>query len=176
MNILEVSFTHWQSFVWTLVGIAASFALVAILSPRLFAKLSEWASVWIDIDRLAKKADTRVDIDHRVIPHCRLLGAMTIVATGSLASFSSGFPYVQQFVVLAALGLVGVAGLLALASPRFFSRLAYWGDLWVDTDKYADVLNYQVQIDHHVVRHSRLFGVVVMTVVFVVAILLVVSV
>ena len=74
MNILNFSSTPWQSLVWTLVGIAATFAMVAILSPRLFAKLNEWASLWIDIDRLAKKADKRVDIDHRIIPHSRLLG------------------------------------------------------------------------------------------------------
>ncbi len=176
MNIADVSSTQWQPFVWTLVGIAGSFALVAILSPRLFAKLNAWTSLWIDFDGLAKKVDKRVDIDHRVVPHSRLLGAMTIVATGVLASLSGGFPYVQQLVVLASLGLVGVAGLLALLSPRFFSRLAYWGGLWVDTDKYADMLNNRVQIDHHVLRHCRLFGGVVMTVVFVIATLLVVSV
>lgn len=175
MNILDVSSTQWQSFVWIFVGIAASFALLAILSPRLFAKLNAWSSLWIDTDRVAKKTDKRIDIDHRIIPYSRLLGAMTIAAAAVLASFSGGLPHAQQLVVLASLGLVGVAGLLALLSPRFFSRLAQWGGLWIETDKYTDLLSRRIEIDHHVLRHGRLFGAVVMAVVIVLAILLLFS-
>jgi len=166
---------QWESFVWTLLAVAASIALVAILSPRVFARLNAWSSVWIDIDRLARKSNTRIDIDDRIIPHCRLLGAIVIVAAGILASFYIRFQYVAEWIALPSLGLVGAIGLLALFSPLLFSRLARLGAFWVDIDKYADKMNCQIEIDLHILRHCRLFGAVVMGVVVILTALLVFS-
>jgi hypothetical protein len=169
MSTLAVSSIEYESLVWALLAVAAGIALVAILSPRFFSKLNAWSSVWIDVDRFAGRTNKRIDIDHRVLLHSRLFGAMTIVAAGVLAGFSMKLQDAHQWIVLPSLGLVVVSGLVALFSPRLFSRLARWGSLWVDVDKSVDKMNYRIEIDRHVLRHCRLFGAVVLGAVVVLA-------
>ena len=56
------------------------------------------------------------------------------------------------------LGLFGFLGLLAILSPRLFASLAVRGGRWVDTDKVINKLNTRVDIDEHILPHSRLLG------------------
>lgn len=70
-----------------------------------------------------------------------------------------------------ALVVVGMLGLLALASPRAFAYVAASGKTWIDVDRFLRKLDHRVDIDSHVLRHSRAFGAIV-----VLAVLLVVQV
>jgi len=169
MNTPSVYPMQCESFVWTLLAIAGIFALTAILSPRLFSTLNAWSSTWIDIDRFANKLDKRIDIDPRFAVHSRPLGALTVVAAVVLAGFFIGIEHPVRWIALPTLGLVAATGLIAIASPRLFSRLAKWGSFWVDIDTPVNRMNHRVQIDHHVLRHCRLFGGALLAVVVVLA-------
>ena len=114
--------------------------------------------MWIDIDRFTRRLDRRVDVDDRVACHPRVLGALSIVAAAALAGFSLHYPYNARWVVLAFLGFVGVAALLALCSPPAFSWLARWASLWVDTDKLVDKMQRRIDIDRYVLPYCRVFG------------------
>ena len=59
------------------------------------------------------------------------------------------------------LSVVTVLGLLAIFSPRLFSIIARRGGEWVDTNKLVEKLDKQIHIDHHMIRHSRVFGITV---------------
>jgi len=61
-------------------------------------------------------------------------------------------------VVWSCLALFGFLGLLALVSPRLFASLAVRGGQWVDTDELTNKLNHRLDIDEHVLPHSRLLG------------------
>ena len=163
MNVAEFlcSFSG-QVMIWTLLAGAAGFGLVAVLSPRLFTALNARTAVWIDIDRFTRKLDRRVDLDACVARHPRLLGALSITAAGVLAGLSISYPYGARWIVLAFLGFVAVAGLLALCRPPAFSRLARWASVWVDTDKLVDKMQRRIEIDRYVLRYCRLFGVAVL--------------
>ena len=53
-------------------------------------------------------------------------------------------------------------GVLAVASPKRFKGLTKSSSHWVDTRKILEVLDRRVEIDHHVLRHSRILGVCLM--------------
>jgi hypothetical protein len=72
---------------WISTGIAAFFGFIALVSPKTFAKLARSGNHWIDTSQLLNKLDARVDIDSRVLPHSRWLGAAVLLALG-LAWFS----------------------------------------------------------------------------------------
>ena len=158
MNTPSIYPIQWQPFTWTLLAVAGIFGLMAILSPRLFSTVSAWSSTWIDIDRFAKKLDKRIDIDPGFTLHSRPLGALTVVAAVVLAGFFVGLEHPAQWIALPSLGLVAATGLVALVSPRLFSRLARWGSFWVDIDKPVNRMNHRVEIDRYVLGHCRLFG------------------
>lgn len=63
-----------------------------------------------------------------------------------------------QWVAAALLGFVGLSGLLALVSPRLFSRVAAYGSIWVDTDRWLKRFDRRLDVDPFVLRHCRLFG------------------
>ena len=163
MNLAELlcSFPG-QAAIWTLLAGVAAAGAVAVLSPRLFAALNARTSVWIDVDQFARRLDRRVDVDDRVARHPRLLGALSIAAAAVLAGLSIWYSYTARWIVLAFLGLVAVAGVLALCSPPAFSRLARWASVWVDTDKLVDKMQQRIDIDRYVLPHCRLFGVAVL--------------
>jgi len=170
MSMIDVfSSVPREWFIWTLLGFAGGVGLIAVLSPRLFSALSAWSSVWIDTEKSAKSLDRRIDIEQHVLRHSRLYGAMTVVATGVLAAFSMRLEYAGRWVALVSLGFVAANGLLALLSPPLFSRLAHWGSLWIDTDRFFATLDRRIDIDRPVLRYSRLFGMAVLGVVVVLA-------
>ena len=160
---------EWKWVTWALLAGAAGTGLVAVVSPRLFATLNAWSGVWVDVDRFSKGLDRRIDIEHHVIRHIRLLGAMTTLAACVLAAASLRFQYGGQWIALVSLGLVSVTGLLGLFSPRLFSRLARWGSLWVDADRLVEKMERRIDVDRHVLRHCRWFGIAVLAAVAVLA-------
>ena len=68
-----------------LLAILGAIGLLALISPRLFESVSSSSSRWVDSQKLLSILDKRVDIDHLVLPHCRLLGALVVVSVAVLA-------------------------------------------------------------------------------------------
>lgn len=68
----------------SIVGIALALVglcgLIALASPRRFATLAGRGNRWIDTTSILAKLDTRVEVDARVLPYSRILGAVTIAA------------------------------------------------------------------------------------------------
>jgi hypothetical protein len=71
------------------------------------------------------------------------------------------------------LGLAGLAGLLAVVSPRTFQKLAGQSGRWVDSSRALECLDRKVDIDAYVLPRSRLLGVAVLVSVAVLAYLVV---
>ena len=170
---VDLSSCPWEWLVWTLLALAGGAALLAVCRPSVFQTISVRSSRWIDIDRFARKLDVRIEVDQRILPHSRFLGALSVVASGVLAVFSLKLPHAGQWVVLPSLALVGATGALAMISPRLFSRLAHASSLWVDFDGMVDKMQRRIDIDHYVLRHCRLFGVVVLAAVAILATVLI---
>lgn len=61
--------------------------------------------------------------------------------------------------------LAGAVGVVALSSPKLFAVAAEKGGLWLAPPKTATVYQKPIDIDQFVVRHSRKFGALVVTVV-----------
>jgi hypothetical protein len=66
-----------------------------------------------------------------------------------------------QWIVWPALAMVLGLGLLATFAPGRFSKISARGSKWVDTDKLLQYLDKPIDVDSHVLRYSRVFGVVV---------------
>ncbi len=62
-------------------------------------------------------------------------------------------------------GLAGMVGMLALVSPKVFAVAAEVGGLWVTAPKSRSGFESPIDIDQFVIRHSRKFGILVVTVV-----------
>jgi hypothetical protein len=73
-----------QSTVVPILGIALAVVglcgVIALVSPRSFAVLAGRGNRWIDTASLLAKLETRVEVDARVLPFSRILGATTIIA------------------------------------------------------------------------------------------------
>jgi len=54
--------------------------------------------------------------------------------------------------------VAGVLGVIALVSPRLFSKIARVGNHWVDTSKWLSKLDTRVEVDAHVLPYSRHLG------------------
>jgi hypothetical protein len=68
-----------------------------------------------------------------------------------------------QTIIFGLLGIVGFLGLLAVLSPTRFAHLANRSSRWVDTSRYLRRLDEPVNVDKHVLRYSRVFGLAVIT-------------
>jgi hypothetical protein len=51
-----------------------------LLSPRLFQRIAAKGSHWIDTQRLIERLDRRYDVDHYILPHSRILGALVVAS------------------------------------------------------------------------------------------------
>jgi hypothetical protein len=78
---------------------------------------------------------------------------MTYVLLAALADL--------KWIVWPVLSGVLVLGLVATFAPGRFSRLSARGSKWFDTDKLLQILEKPIDVDSHVLRYSRVFGVVV---------------
>ena len=68
--------------------------------------------------------------------------------------------FVDVFVAVF-LSLCGLMGLLALLSPRWFSRIATYTGQWIDSAKALAAFDKRVDIDQYALRHSRILGTLV---------------
>lgn len=71
-----------------------------------------------------------------------------------IASISS--PYLP--IIWTTLAVAGALGVIALMSPRLFSKLAAIGGRWVDTSSILAKLDTRVDVDAHVLPYSRFLG------------------
>lgn len=67
-----------------------------------------------------------------------------------------------HWVFWGALAAAGCLGLLAMVSPPAFARVAVYGKTWIDVDQTLRKLDRTIDIDGHVLRHTRLFGAIVL--------------
>ena len=67
----------------------------------------------------------------------------------------------RQEVLLAILGLSAVSGLIAVASPACFKRLASYSGRWIDTSRIAEYLDRRYDVDRYALRYPRAFGLAV---------------
>lgn len=72
-------------FVPLLLGVIGLTGLLALISPRLFESVATSSSRWVDSQKLLAVLDKRIDIDHLVLPYCRILGALVVVSVAVLA-------------------------------------------------------------------------------------------
>ena len=67
-----------------------------------------------------------------------------------------------ELVVWSTFVAIGLLGLLAVLSPKTFESIASTSSRWVNTEKLVAVLDKRVDVDSVVLKHSRLFGFVVL--------------
>jgi hypothetical protein len=65
---------------WAFCVLFGGVGLIALASPRLFASLARVGNRWIDTSRFFSKFDAQVDLDSKVLPHSRWLGAAVVGA------------------------------------------------------------------------------------------------
>ena len=66
-----------------------------------------------------------------------------------------------QWIILPALSVIFCLGLLAMLSPGHFAAIAMRGSRWIDTEKVLQALDKPIDVDRHVLRYSRVFGLLV---------------
>src|SRR3954463_14689103 len=69
-----------QAILWGTLGVLGLIGVIAICSPRRFAKLANGSGRWVDTKKMLEVLDKRVDIDHYVLPFSRLLGVAVILS------------------------------------------------------------------------------------------------
>ena len=67
-----------------------------------------------------------------------------------------------QWIALPLLVAVAMLGLLALVSPLRFAQFSQSSSKWVDTAKFFEKFDKPINIDRHILRYSRIFGVAIM--------------
>ena len=70
---------------WTLAIFAGLLGVIALVSPPLFSKIARAGNHWVDTSKWLAKLDTRVEVDARVLPYSRQLGAAVIASVALLA-------------------------------------------------------------------------------------------
>jgi hypothetical protein len=68
---------------WGVGGLFAVVGFVALVSPKHFAALGRFGNRWIDTSAVLSKLDRRVDVDDRLLPYSRFLGASVLLALGA---------------------------------------------------------------------------------------------
>jgi len=67
-----------------------------------------------------------------------------------------------QVLIWVGLAFVTFSGALALMSPARFSVMARHGGKWFDTSGVVQKFDKSIDIDRHVLRHSRIFGAIIL--------------
>ena len=70
---------------WGMLAFIALLGVLALLSPRLFSRISTAGSRWVDTSKLVEQLDRRYDVDQYVLPHSRVLGALVVASVAVLA-------------------------------------------------------------------------------------------
>lgn len=58
--------------------------LVALVSPKLFARLAQGGSRWVDTNKALAVLDRRFDVDRYVLPFSRILGLAVLLSVAVL--------------------------------------------------------------------------------------------
>ena len=74
-----------EAIVWSALGAVGALGLLAMLSPGRFSAISARGSHWVDTNRLLAQLDKRIEVDHYILPHARLLGLAVVVSAAILA-------------------------------------------------------------------------------------------
>jgi hypothetical protein len=80
-----ISSAVWTPVIWGMLVVTGVVGAVALLSPRIFAKLSAQTSRWVDSKKVLECLDKRIDIDQYVLPFSRWLGAAVVASVTALA-------------------------------------------------------------------------------------------
>ena len=67
-----------------------------------------------------------------------------------------------QCIIGTAVGVVTLPAVLAIVSPATFRGLAKGANRWIDTSAFIAKLDRPIDIDSHVLPHSRLLGAAVL--------------
>ncbi|MCH8924191.1 MAG: hypothetical protein IIA67_13710 [Planctomycetes bacterium] len=67
-----------------IMGISAVAGVIALISPSLFKRTAAVSGRIVDTKKILEVLDKRVDIDHFVFAHSRLLGAVVLAAVVTL--------------------------------------------------------------------------------------------
>lgn len=70
---------------WSVVIAAGVLGLIALVSPRHFSAIARAGNHWVDTSKWLAKFDTRVDVDSRLLPYSRQLGAAVLASVAVLA-------------------------------------------------------------------------------------------
>jgi hypothetical protein len=74
----------WRPILLAVLIFAAACGLLAIFSPRTFARLAGMGGQWVDSQRFVKWLDARFDIDGFVLRHARAFGVCVLSALAFL--------------------------------------------------------------------------------------------
>lgn len=77
---LVLGSAQWLCVMWGGLAVSGFLGLLALLSPRLFASVATCGKTWVDVDRLLRKLDRKIDIDDYVLHHSRMFGVMVLAA------------------------------------------------------------------------------------------------
>ena len=76
-----------ETVIWCSLALIGVAALVALISPKRFRKLSSRSDTWIDLNKALSGLDKTIDIDHLMMPYARWLGAAAILSVGAIGYF-----------------------------------------------------------------------------------------
>lgn len=75
----------WEPFCGILLASSGIIGLVALASPKAFERIANFSGRWVDSNQFLARLDQPIDIDARVLPHSRKLGAAVLAAVAILA-------------------------------------------------------------------------------------------
>jgi hypothetical protein len=75
-----LAMTGPQALTWGALGACGILGLLALVSPPLFQRVAAQGAHWFDAQKWIERLDRRYDVDHYVLPHCRVLGALVIAS------------------------------------------------------------------------------------------------
>jgi hypothetical protein len=72
------------------IAVVGCLGLLAMASPKGFARLSKVGSHWVDTSRLVSKLDQRYELDSRILPYSRPFGFVVLLSAIILGYFLLG--------------------------------------------------------------------------------------
>jgi hypothetical protein len=145
-----------ETLVKTAIAVGGVTGLLAVLSPHVFGKLAALGGMWFDTSAAFEQIDRPVYI-LSPLKRTRFFGSIVLggaAAIGLLTPTQATWAWMAWAVA----GVLAVMGIVAVACPVCFRSLAGAADIWIDTSRWFSALDRYVDVDAAVVRHSRLFG------------------
>ena len=82
--------SEFQPAFWVFLGFVGAVGMLALVNPRAFASLALRGGRWVDTSKVIAKLDQRIDVDERVLPYSRVLGAAVIASVAVLGFIFAG--------------------------------------------------------------------------------------